>query len=347
MVMYNNSTNFNASRGNLTDLRFNNNSFYDMLFTVSVTVHVLIAIGAVISNILILGTIFTTPTLRRELCYLMVSSLAFGDLLLGLAVIPVYVDFTVNDKITLGCEIHLILQVFVIRGHVMITNLGLLIINIVYIIKQYEYKIPHINQTTKLPVYIALSLVPWVAMLIVLPPLIKTGLHENIIKIWTATMCPLKVYKWAKVTLNILCYFAPLFGMIITTCIIIYGFVAQGRGNIAFRPTLLNEEKPMFRPKFIIVANVLCLLLLLPEHIVQTFTLSENTRTLITAKMFVFVLAASKGVALPVVWLLVPEVNEALRERCSFSYWRTSPDAPQHVVNKTYKQFVRDAENTD
>ncbi|KAK6179831.1 hypothetical protein SNE40_012100 [Patella caerulea] len=319
-----------------------------MLFILSMAVHILIAIGAVISNILVLGTIFTTPTLRRKLFYLMVSSLGIGDLFLGLAVIPLYVDYTVNDTVTLGCEIHLILQAFVIRGHVMITSLGMLILNIVYIIKQYEYKMPRIiNQTTRLPVYIAVSLVPWVAMLIVLPPLIKSGLHEIVVKMWTATMCPLKLYKWAKVALNILSYFVPLLGMIITTCIIIYGFVAQGRGNIAFRPTLLNEEKPMFRPKFIIVANALCLLLLLPENVVQTVRLSGNTKALVTTIAVVFVLAASKCVALPIVWLLVPEVNGALRERCHISYWRPSSDAPQHVVNKTYKQFVRDEENID
>ncbi|KAK6179833.1 hypothetical protein SNE40_012101 [Patella caerulea] len=344
--MYNNSTNFNISRGNGSD--WDNMAFFNKLFILSSAVHISIAIGTVISNILVLGTIFTTPTLRRELFYLMVSSLAIGDLFLGLAGMPFYTERITAKKIIMGCEIHLILQVFVIRGHVMITNLGLIIMNINYVIKQCSYKMPHIiNQTTRLAVYIVVSLVPWVAMSIVVPPLIKSGLYKNIASYWSDTTCPLRIYKWAKVTLNILCYFVPLLGLIITMCIIIYGFVAQSRGSVAFRPRLLNNDKSMFHPKFIITANVLCLLLLLLEHVLHTVTIHGESRALVVLFHIAFMLAASKGVALPIVWLLVPEVNEAFRERCHISYWRPSPDAPQHVVNKTYKQFVRDEENTD
>ncbi|XP_050401123.2 5-hydroxytryptamine receptor 2C [Patella vulgata] len=347
MAMYNNSTNFNVSSGNITGMGVNNVAFYRMISKVSITFNVLLAIGIIVSNILILGTVFTTPTLRRELRYLMVSSLAFGDLLLGLAGVPLYIDFTIQEKITVACEVHVVLQVLVIHGHVMITNLGLLIINIDYVIKQYDYTMPHFNPAIKLPVYIALSLVPWIVMFVVIPPLITTGLHENVVYIWSDTMCPVLLYTWARLTLNILCFFAPLLGMIITTCIIIYGFVAQSRGNIAFRPTLLNDEKPMFHPKFIIAVNVLCLLLLLPEHIVHSNIGFADFKTFIVAYMVSFLFAMSKGLALPIVWLLVPEVNEAFRDRCSLSYWRTSSDAPQHVVNKTYKEFVREAETTD
>ncbi|ESP00716.1 hypothetical protein LOTGIDRAFT_158010 [Lottia gigantea] len=343
-----NWTEWNFTQPNFNTTKFNfgiSPEFVKLIEDISTSLSIIITVAILVTNLLLLVTVLTSPKLRNNVRYMLVVSLSCADLLTGMLGMPFFIDFGIQQKVTVACEFHVVLQVLVIHAHAMITSVGLLIINIHFVTRQYNFRCINIRQSLQLPVKIVVSMLPWILTVVIVTPLIITGLHQLTAFIWSANRCPLFLYRWALITMLILNYYLPMILVFITMGFIIKGWIETNRGSVAFRPALLNEEADPLHPKTMVVLNIVCFLLLLPIHIVNNRIIMNNLEILLILMMTSFQVSMLKPVFFASFWIFTPEVKQHLTEKLKNFWNRKSSSLPQYLVNKSYRDFVEEEGN--
>ncbi|XP_041361375.1 uncharacterized protein LOC121377451 [Gigantopelta aegis] len=287
-------------------------SFWD-IYSAAGGIGVFNTVFILLTNTLLIFTITTSKKLRLRFSNQLILSVAVCNWLYGAVWCPMKVDYIFTRQWRFGCWMHVAYQMYEEYIQIFITTWLIIVYNTCYIVERRRIQNPVVSKNKVLALRLGTLASPWVVAVVVILPLAMANLHPVWNQsVWTASYCAVILTRWADILLPCLCFFIPATVLMLQTLYVFVSLNSDSRSSV--RTTPLNRAISRRIGVCVIAASLITVLLSMGEQVCNLVkeVYNWNNKLHVITWHVTDLLADFQKVALPLVWIFLPEIKEEL-----------------------------------
>ncbi|XP_067664677.1 uncharacterized protein [Haliotis asinina] len=305
-------------------------------YVTSGVIELLLIPAIVIGNLIVITSILTNPTLRKDFHHLGMVSVSIADLFTGLITCPIIGEYMVTNRSRLSCAKVLMATMYDMAVQRFVVTWGIVSINANYLLMLHSVKMRLSPFMRKIVIGSFLTL-PWLAMLVVVLPIAYT--HVGSVNL--TRMCMLRLSSAAVILVT---YLASVVPGIIAFLQLIHMIILYRLRNSKqqVHPVISNVGSSQ-TPRMLVCATMATILMALPQEGFLLWAISvrriSNVYMYFIAGLSSYILGDAKCAVLPFIWCMEAEVRAAVKDLYNRLPWRRSLDRFGGDVTVGYRNF--------
>ena len=270
-------------------------------------------VSIILMNTLLIFTIASSNKLRARFPNQVILSVAVCNWLYGAVWCPMKADYTFTRRWRFGCWMHVAYQLFEQYVQTFVTAWFVVIYNTHYVIERAKVRGVAVSKNKLFAFRLGVLATPWISSAFFVLPLAMTNLHPVWNQsVWTATHCAVILKRWADILLPCVCFFLPATFVTIQSLYIVLTLGSQDRSS-----AMMTSWDRSLRRKIsycVIIASVVTVLFNLGDQVCVVIEemYNWNDQLHVITWYALDVLADFQKVALPLVWVFLPDISEEL-----------------------------------
>ncbi|XP_046350682.2 uncharacterized protein LOC124131442 [Haliotis rufescens] len=298
------------------------------------------------ANILLIVSILSNKTLRREFRYLVMISIALADLLIGLISCPFRADMVLKSTYQHGCLFYLFMTVTESYVQIFVGMWGIVTINLDYLLTLFHVKRPQLKTFPRNFVIAVILGLPWLAMFFVVLPIAYLHAKEYFAPF---RYCRLIIPYDARQIVMSLTFIAPAIITVVQVTIMTSVHLYRQRTGSGM-PSLMTSPEAVPLPWTYVAGSLVTVIMVGFEQCINMAQRAFIQALMPQYKIIFFMkhsshfLSDSKSGVTPIVWFTIPELRAAFIELVNKLPWRRrlrrSDDAKEQTVR--YRNLCED-----
>ncbi|XP_046354688.2 uncharacterized protein LOC124134089 [Haliotis rufescens] len=292
-----------------------------------------------LSNLVLTMVLLSSAHLRTQLRIQLIVCISICDMTNGVLVNAFFSHSAINKTWDLGCPFHFLLQLLGVFADVFLTSWYLVLLNATYFVVLMGFSFRKLSPLGDKVVHAVLLPLPVLLFCVVALPMIFTHLRD--VKPSNSVFCPLYLENEYEVAMCFVCFFIPAISLVIFCAF----FIIFRKSGTCPRETLarnvLSETTMVERPMYFVIPTVAMLIMMIPDQLVNVLFFTNSIhppKGLGWMFMLFATMETTRGGFLPVMWLLFPDIRQAVKDKLNCRQ-RFNVAAAMTVTNIGYRDL--------
>ncbi|XP_067664675.1 neuropeptide receptor 22-like [Haliotis asinina] len=295
------------------------------------------------ANIVLIVSILSNGTLRRQFRYLTMTSIATADLLIGIFSCPFRADMILNSY-RHGCIFYLFMTVIELYVQMFVGTWNIVIINADYLLTFFHIKRPQLKTFTRKFVFAVILGLPWLAMFFVVLPVAYVHAKEYLTLFRS---CRLVISFEGKKMVMALSFFVPAFITVVQVTIMTTMHLYRQRTGSGM-PSLMTSPEAVQSPWVYVAGSLVMIIMVgfeqctvMAQRALMKVVLQKYKAILFIRYSSRFLSDFKSGVT-PIVWFAIPELRAAFMDLVNKLPWRQRRSGGGNEQTVSYRNLSED-----